>query len=474
VPHKKKRHARVKSAEGIAPPALTARTLWPWLLGTSLALVALVALDQFVLHPGVLQTFQELKPLSPLYAFWMPELRGTAVLFVLLAFSCAFLVPRLISPRMSAKWFAASLLVLSLALPAALFLVREDFLQIGSQFVSYYPGDEFLNDARRTVNLGRFIRHYTQLVPQLSLHGRVHPPGLTAFLFLVGHAVSPSPVAAGVAVLLVFATGVMFAWRAFAAILDQRAARIAALTLLAAPSLLDFACTSMDAVFFGASCLVLFTSFLSLSDRGRWFHAVSTGVALYLAMFCSFSAVPLGLFIALFGVLIWWGRRTWRVPLQLSIAFVSFLIAHVGVRIGLGFDLWEGFRVARQQHYQIMEHVIGRSVASTYLPITVGNIAAFLIGTGLAIVPWFVRAGTSVLKGTAPRALFLATGVTLAVICAGGLYTMETERILMFAMPWLAVSAAAVARPADSAVVLMIGAGWIQTLAMEVFLFTLW
>lgn len=66
------------------------------------------------------------------------------------------------------------------------------------------------------------------------------------------------------------------------------------------------------------------------------------------------------------------------------------------------------------------------------------------------------------------------TSATLAAICAGGLYTMETERILMFAMPWLAVSAATVADLSDSAVVLMMSAGWVQAFAMETFLFTLW
>jgi len=117
--------------------------------------------------------------------------------------------------------------------------------------------------------------------------------------------------------------------------------------------------------------------------------------------------------------------------------------------------------------------VIGRTVASAYFPTTLGNIAAFLIGAGLTSVPLFVRAGTSALWLRRPRALYLATAVTLAVICAGGVYTMETERILMFAMPWLAVSAASEA-VSDSAVELMIGVGWAQAFAMEAFLYTLW
>ena len=473
MPHKRTRPARVKVAAKTALRGETARALWPSLVRTALAFVALIALDRLVLHTGVLTTFQGLEPLSPLYAFWMPRVRPAAVLFVLLALSCAFLMPRLISQRVSTMWFAVSLLILSLALPLALFLVRDDIVQLGSQFL-IYRGEEYFDDARRITDLKEFIRHYTDIAPQLSLHGRVHPPGFAAFLYMIGRLVSPSPLAAGVAVLLVFGAGMLLAWRAFALVLDQRAARIAALSLLAAPSLLDFACTSMDAVFFAAGCLVLFTAFLGCADRGRWWHGVLTGLALYVAMFCSFSAVPLGLFIALYASLLWWNHRSRRLPLQLAIAFVSFAAAYLAVRYGVGFDLWESFQVARYQHYKIMGNVIGRSVESAYLPTTLGNIGAFLIGTGLAIVPLFVRGRRSARTAPGARSLFLATAATLGVICAGGVYTMETERILMFAMPWLAVSAAAVATLSDSAIVLMMSAGWVQAFVMEAFLFTLW
>jgi hypothetical protein len=51
---------------------------------------------------------------------------------------------------------------------------------------------------------------------------------------------------------------------------------------------------------------------------------------------------------------------------------------------------------------------------------------------------------------------------------------METERILMFAMPWLALSAGAAATLSDGAAVFIIAAGWVQALAMEALLFTLW
>jgi len=81
---------------------------------------------------------------------------------------------------------------------------------------------------------------------------------------------------------------------------------------------------------------------------------VLTGLALYVAMFCSFSAAPLGLFVALFGMLIVREvvNRVWPDPTFFSavvkeagmwlVALVLLVIIKVGERqplssIGLGF-----------------------------------------------------------------------------------------------------------------------------------------
>lgn len=467
------RRRGAKAADGKASP-VTTRQMLPWVLGTAVVFAALMALDRLVLHPAVLTDYADVPPQSPLYAFLLPEWRASALLFVLLAAVAALVLPRLVSFRVPDRWFAAALLVLSAALPLTLFLVRENLPRLGAQFL-IYPHEEYFDDAARVLDLREFLRHYTELAPQLSLHGRVHPPGFATFLYVIGHAFSPTPLAAGIAVLLVFCAGTLAAWRAFALVLDRRVARTAAVMLLAAPSLLDFACTSMDAVFYGIACLALYAALLALAERGCWWHAALTGVALYAASFCSFSAVLLGLFVGLYAMVLWWQTPSRRIAVRLSIALAGFATAYAVVRFAVGFDLWESFQVARAQHYQIMAAVIGRTVAAAYVPITVGNLAAFLIGTGLGIVPLFARRAKAVAMSPRPHPIFVATVATLLVSCCGGLYTMETERILMFAVPWVVVSATSAALSlSDGALVLLTAVGWAQALLMEVFLFTLW
>ncbi|MGE5832924.1 MAG: glycosyltransferase family 39 protein [Acidobacteriota bacterium] len=445
----------------------------PWLLGTGVAFCACVALDRLVLHNNVLTTFNGQQPLSPLYAFWMPQVRMAAASFVLSAIALVWLAPKLLESRTSDRWFAVALLAAALALPLALFATRESVDRIGMQFL-IYRGEEYFDDALKISDLSMFLRHYTELVPQLSLHGRVHPPGFAAILYLVRQAAGPSPYAAGVVVLLLFSAGVLAMWRAFARVLDRRQARIAALLGLAIPSLLDFACTSMDAVFFSASCLVLWASFAALGGEGRWWHATVAGVLLYLAALLSFSAVPLGLFVSLYALGSWWRQRDARIPAQLILILAGFGVAYLVFRTATGFDLWSGLLAAREQHYQIMSRVIGQSVASAYLPTTFGNISALLIGSGLAVVPLFLRRAGDALKTAPANPLLIATAVVVTVVCAGGLYVMETERILMFVMPWLTLTAVAASHLPDATVRLLLTAGWFQTFVMEVLLFTLW
>ena len=454
-------------------PPIGPWAILPWVVATFVAFGAFVALDQFVLHIPILTSLQGHAPLSPLFAFWMPTWRPEAALFVALAITLIALVPRLLDRRTSDPVFGSGLVAAAVSLPITLFLVRDPLSRLGSQFL-ILPGEEYFDDARGITSLASFLRHYAELAPQLSLHGRTHPPGFASLLYLVGQLADPSPFAAGIAVLLVFAAGVFVAWRAFAAVVDRRTARIAALLVLATPSLLDFACTSMDAVFFSAACLVLWGAFSALSNHGRWWHAVLTGVALYAASLCSFSAAPVALFVFIYGGLRWWSRRSARIPSQLALTLGAFALASLAFRAATGFDLWHSFEVAQQQNDQLMGAIFGRDLGSVYLPATFGNVAAALIGTGLAVVPLFARSAIPALRTGAARPLVVATCGTWAILCAGGLYTMETERILMFAMPWMAVSAAGALTLSGSAARLVLGVAWAQALAMEVLLFTLW
>jgi hypothetical protein len=64
--------------------------------------------------------------------------------------------------------------------------------------------------------------------------------------------------------------------------------------------------------------------------------------------------------------------------------------------------------------------------------------------------------------------------LTLAAMTLGGIYFMETERVWLFALPWIALAAVSAGPFERGALRLILFGGWLQTLAMETGLFTLW
>ena len=142
--------------------------------------------------------------------------------------------------------------------PLALFVVREDPRRLGSSF-QVYRNEEFYDDALRIDALatteGRaaapaaFLRGYVAAMPGLSLHGQHFPPLHALWLYAVRLLFGPGVLVAGASVLVAFAVAMGLVHLASLRLLSEASARQATLLALTSPSMLDFACTSMDAVF---------------------------------------------------------------------------------------------------------------------------------------------------------------------------------------------------------------------------------
>ena len=443
-------------------------------LCTALVLGALWALDHLVIDVNVLTTFKGQQPLSPLYAFWRPVFRPLGFLFLAVCAALGVVLPRCVRPkRVSRTWFQVILIALALLVPFLLFLVRDSAASLGGNFL-IYRGEEYYEDALRIRDLPGFLTHYVDLIPSLSSHGRTHPPGNAAFLYLVGKVLGRSPASAGLGVLLAFAVGALVTFRALLVVIEERSARAAALLMLASPSVLDFACTSMDAVFFAAAGLATWLGLAAFRKQRLGLHAFAAGAALFLAMLFSFSAFPVGLLLLVYGLM-----RTRRIGQHAIINLVAILLAFVGSALVFalitGFELWECLLAARAEHYTQMTKFIGRTPGQVYPYVTFGNMTAFLIGAGPAVVSLVVLKVAHAVRRWRLDSLLVATLVTLAVMCAGGIYTMEVERIWIFAVPWLC-GAALTRMPTlrRSALCVLLAVGWAQALLMEALLFTLW
>jgi hypothetical protein len=451
--------------------------------GTALALALLWMLDLFVLRTPVLTSFATrgvvFEALTPLYSFWMPAVRPGAVWF-LLAFGACILAGRhaVDTAKVSSAHFAIGLLAFSCLLPVTLFMIREPLTALGENLV-IYPAEEVLYDAQRITDLGGFVRDYSRLQPQLSMRGQHYPPGGAILLYMVLRLAGQGLARIAAVVLLLAATGVTLCYAAGKQLLPEVRARQAALLLLASPSLLNFACTSMDAVFFFFAGLC-FLAVLALGkrqedtaviDRKCAVHALLCGALLYVACFFSFAAIPLGMCLGLYLLLN--GRKTPGRSVALAgLVGAGFGLIHLGVHLLWGYSLAGNLLYAREHNLEFMSQVLQRPASSFFLHASFGNLAAFLIGSGVALIGGAAVAARR--RPTQWTPWMMASVLSLLIMSAGGMFLMETERIWLFALPWVAAFAVSQRELPNGFLRLLMACGLLQAALMQVLLFTLW
>jgi hypothetical protein len=438
---------------------------------TAVALAILFASAHAVVGDQVLATWRGETALAPWYAFVQPVARPGALLFVLLAAAITGLAPRGADPeRTTRSRFGVLLAAAAILLPFALFLARSGAAALGTQF-DVYRNEEFLHDARRIADLPRFLEQYVELMPTLSLHGQHFPPGHAVLLYGAGKLLGPSPFAAGMVVLLFGAAAVVLAWRTIAELASERAARQGALLLLAAPSLLVFTCTSMDAVFLFFATLAWHLSIRALAEGARPRRAWLAGAAILSAAVFSFSALPVGLAILVFAVLR--GRaapaRTAGILLQI---LAGTAVAALALHLATGFPIWTCFLRARESNAELMRHAAGAGAGTLWGLYSLGNASAFLSAAGIGLVAAFAAGWRRRRHAREPVAA--ATVLALLVMAGGGIYFLETERIWLFALPWLAASAVAAGAFDERSLRRALALGFLQALVVETTLFTLW
>jgi hypothetical protein len=266
----------------------------------------------------------------------------------------------------------------------------------------------------------------------------------------------------------------LLAHAALARLLGEAAGRQGALLLLAAPALLDFACTAMDAVFFFWAMLAWWLALRSLAGRASAWTAALAGLAFAAASTASFAALPLGLAVVLHAAVLAWRRL--RTPAfvarQLVLVAGAFAAAHALVWLTTGFAWWDCLMHARSSGLALMTRVLKGPPGERWLEISYGNAAGFALGAGLALACLPLARPRRAEPG--PAAWRVAAGLALAVLAFGGLFFMETERIWLFALPWVAAAGLATGPLAAASLRWALAAGLAQALALEVLLYTLW
>jgi hypothetical protein len=338
--------------------------------------------------------------------------------------------------------------------------------------LGFYKNEEILSDVLSTgPSPVKLLSTYTERQPTLSVHGRTKPPG---FALLYQAVLTVFPKRLSILGIVITVLGSVLAipvyWLARALDGDEARARASALLAASAPASVLFGAVSLDAVFavVAATCFALTAwEIATPSPRKRFV----LGFTLFVSIMLSYSGLVVGLVCALWLALERFSdpRRLLRSGVEIASGVVAPLLF---LRWSTGFNAWTCFVNARKLNSDLMTEVIGKRLdtASIWSYASIGNLLAFGVFLGPALVAALGGLRASQLSPRA-RTLALAAGASLLVACIGGVYLLETERILLFFVPIVAVLAA---RSAGPKLAETVGLSCSTALLFELLCFTLW
>jgi methylthioxylose transferase len=269
-----------------------------------------------------------------------------------------------------------------------------------------------------------FLRRYLDLVPQLPLHGRAHPPGMILTLKGLDTVGLGGTLPNALLAVAGFGAAVAAALVALAHVAGRPAARAAAPFAALAPAAV-FA-TANDAWFAGVASwsVTLVVLATGRHDRRGDHAALAGGLLAGYALYLTYPAALFLLPIPVVALL----RRRLR-PLIFGAVGLALVVITVSL---LGFAWWDGLAETRRQY------AASSARFRPYWYFVYADLAILTVAVGPATV-----AGLARLRDRRSWWLVGATlaGVTLADL--SGLSKAEVERIWLPFVPWLMLACSA-------------------------------
>ena len=384
-------------------------------------------------------------------AFGRAAALPSALLVIFAALVLAWLrrdVPPPAALAVGAAWLAAT------GLPVAL---KASLRGWDTLFQTFLQEGDYSQDLPRigADPLG-FLRGYVASMPDLSLHGKTHPPGNALFLWAVGRAFGPGPVPATWAVIALAALGVWPTYLLARRLAGWRAGLLAAAIYALLPTYMIYAAASMDALLatvLACAICALYNAFVpsiadaeakaQLSPQHQRYSAIAAGLWLALGLLLSFTTLMLA-FVAL-------ALAAWRLrsgPLRrtdllrwagAAVAVAGTVLLALGaIWLASGYNSVTAFFVGMANNRIDVGKRISPIGLSSYLLFLAVNAVAY----GCFLGPWPLhrlisgarRQVGQIAAGSArpADALWAGMAALLGGMLLSGLFYREVERIWLF------------------------------------------
>ncbi len=423
----------------------------------------------------------------PLYARWQPYVPNLRHLIpILIGVAYLFAVRRLRKPETPLWQVLAVLVLTSVALDLTIASMNEGYGAVSAPFDRY--GYEYYSDVpnvrRIAGNPVDFLRYFDEIRPDLSMHGRTHPPGAILLLWAFW------PVTGGNALCIATLMVVLASFTVIPMYMFTRdlAGRDAALTCaslyVVVPTVVLYNATSMNAVYalFGVTTIWLFYKAM---DGVKLRYASLMGLAFALTFFMSYDMANLGTYFAvvfLFGIFD--PSRKRRTVVATALAAATFVAFYLALYLTTGFNVVTSFFAAVGQVRQDLFYMNTFTPRAPYWIWRFANPVEVLFYAGVPVTVLFVAEWTTRLRCRMWQSRLdqhlLGALAMLAVFNFTYLGKSEMARVSGFYFPFILVPAAlrlervlddtSSCRVLDISIMLLLAQTWL----METLLYMYW
>jgi hypothetical protein len=389
-------------------------------------------------------------PAAPFLVHWDPAFSVRAAVGGAICAAAALAAPALVRPGVRPLAFAAGAVGIGLAARLALTVpggVDGWYAVFGS---APEAGNEYLPAlAGLEAGVRPFLDRFAELAPTLPIHPSAHPPGFLLTLHALGidgaRGAAALAIGGGLAAIpLTYLLG--------RNLLDESAARAAALLFALAPSPVLYGATSADALF----ATLGVAAAAGLTAR----RPIARAAGAVLAALASFFSYAL-LAGAAWAAAVVLRRDGMRAAIAVALGCATALVAlYGGLHAVTGFDPFGSIDAAGRAYR------LGIANARPYAFWLFGSPAAFLVAMGLPLA-WLALRAT--VRGEHAA---VALAAVVAVSAVLGFTKAETERIWLFLVPFACIAAAGALSSRRLRPVLALLAA--QAIATEVLLETIW
>jgi len=330
----------------------------------------------------------------------------------------------------------ATLAVVMIAFSLSVAMLRGGYQAISSPYERTTM--EPVGDIGKIRTPGQFLADFNRLHPDLSLHGKVYPPGPTLVLWFIAQVVGDAPLHLALATVIIGSLGVVptFFWGR--QIGGPRVGMLAASFYTLIPSFVIYGATSFNILQIPVLLLTLWLFSLSLDRSGPATIALSAGVCYAILSLLSFNLLVIGLWFALEGLRRITASGQWRSVFWTAVWMVTaFLLIHVLIRMAFGFDYITAFQSAKASFESDQTHL---PLRHGFWAFRLWNPLTLLIYAGIPTsVLAFLALGRWNSSWQSLPAVMLATflGIMMMYLARG-----EGERSAMHALVFLMIPAA--------------------------------